>query len=411
MSHGVDLDPTFVAASAAAVSIAARSILCTCALLRLRRRLPAAAEMPPVSVLKPLCGVDEGLLDNLRSLARQDYPGGFELVLGATDADDPALVVARRLQREHPEVAMTIVVGDPEAAINRKVANLVGLAAAARHGVLVVSDSNVRVGPDYLRAMAAELAQPGVGLVGNLIAGDHERGAGGVLESLQLNGFIAGSVSGAASLLGHPCVIGKSMMLRRADLDKIGGWAAVGDVLGEDYMMGRAFERAGMRVVISSYVVRTVVGRWSIARFVQRHLRWAQMRRWIAPGVFVLEPLMSPTPWMLTLAWCAARGGGALGLAPVSWLGLAMLGALWALGLEALQARALRGHALRLRELALVPLKDVAMLAIWSMAWVRRAVSWRGHAYRIGPDSRLVPIGALGELDASTPAVLGPPDP
>jgi ceramide glucosyltransferase len=402
MSHGVDLDPTFVAASAAAISLATRTLLCACTLLRLRKPVPALRDAPPISVLKPLCGVDEGLLDNLRSLVRQDYPGDFELVLGVTAPDDAALPVARRLQREHPEAAITIVVGEPDAAINPKVANRGGSENVARHELLLVSDSNVHVAPDYLRAMAAELGEPGVGLVGNLIAADHERGTGGVLESLQLNGFIAGSVSGAASLFGHPCVIGKSMMLRRSDLARLGGWEHFGAVLGEDYVMGRSFARAGMRVAISSYVVKTVVGRWSVARFVQRHLRWAQMRRWIAPGVFALEPLMSPTPWLLTLAWCSALVGDGLGLA--------LAGTAWALVLEALQARALRGRAPRLRELALVPLKDIAMLAIWTMAWLRRSVVWRGHAYRIGPDSRLAPIDALTLHDEPTPAVAGLPE-
>jgi ceramide glucosyltransferase len=402
MSHGVDLDPTFVAATTAAASLAARTLLCACALLRLRRPVPELVDAPAISVLKPLCGVDEGLLENLRSLAQQDYPGTFELVLGVTAPDDAALPIARRLQRELPELPITIVVGDPDAAINPKVANLVGIASAARHEVLLVSDSNVRVPPDYLRAMAAELGQPNVGLVGNLIAGDRERGTAGVLESLQLNGFIAGSVCGAATLLGHPCVIGKSMMLRKRDLVRLGGWEHFGAVLGEDYVMGRSFARAGMKVAISSYVVPTVIGRWSVSRFVQRHLRWAQMRRWIAPGVFVLEPLMSPTPWLLTLAWCSALVGGTLGLS------LALVGTLWALLLEALQSRALRGHAPRLHELLLVPFKDVAMLAIWSMAWLRRSVTWRGHAYRIGPDSRLVPIDLL--LDEPTPAVAGSTD-
>lgn len=402
MSHGALLDPTLVAASTAAVSLAARTVLCGCALLRLHRPVPPLVEARPISVLKPLCGADEGLLENLRSLARQDYPGGFELVLGVTSASDAALPIARQLQREHPGRRITIVVGDPDAAINPKVANLMAIAAAAAHEVVLVSDSNVRVGPDYLRAMAAELAQPGVGLVGNLIAGDHERGPGGVLESLQLNGFIAGSVSGAAELLGHSCVIGKSMMFARADLERIGGWSAVGGVLAEDYVMGRSFARAGLRVVISSYVVHTVVGRWSVARFVQRHLRWAQLRRWIAPGVFVLEPLMSPTPWLFTLAWCAMLTGGALGFGAFTWLALALLGGAWALVLEASQSHALRGRMPSLPQLALVPVKDVAMLAIWSMAWLRRSVSWRGHAYRIGPDSRLVPIDALVRFEEAS---------
>jgi len=381
MSFDVDQLPTLFVATAAATSLGARTLLGICAAVRLRRRVPELYDAPPISVLKPLRGAEAHLYDDLSSLLCQDYPGQWELVLGVTDPGDDALPVARRLQREHPHHRIVIVVGKPGAAMNPKVANLLGIAAVARHDIWLISDSNVRARPDYLRAMVAELGAPGVGLVANIVAGDDAASLGAVLESMQLAGFIAGTVCGADMLFGHVCVIGKSMLLRKRELARLGGLQAFADVLGEDYAMGRAFAGAGMKVTISSHIVHTTLGAWSLRSFAMRHLRWAQMRRWIAPRTFIAEPLLSPTPWLLVLAFL----GGA-------WTSVAAIGLLWAMAIEALSARSLRGGAVRWRELGLVPVKDLAMLSFWMLAWVRRSVTWRGNHYRIGPGSVLTPV-------------------
>jgi len=354
---------------------------------------------PAVSILKPLRGLDEGLYENLRSIAQQDYPGAVQIVLGATSADDPALAVARRLQHEHPELDIAIVVGRPNRARNPKVANLIGLTEAAAHEILLVSDSNVRVAPDYLSAVVAELAQPGVGLVANVIAVRDERGLGAAFEALQLNGFVASAVCGADELARHPCVIGKSMLLRRSELEALGGWRAFADVLGEDYVIGQTYARAGHRVVISSYIVPTVGGRWSLRRFASRHLRWCQMRRWIAPGAYAAEPVLNPAPWWLGAVWIAGTRTGALGLSAGTWLAAAVLGVLMSVLRESSHARLLGARPLGWHALAGVPVKDLAMLAIWALGWFRRRVQWRGHAYEIGPGSRLEPLGSDAELE------------
>jgi ceramide glucosyltransferase len=394
MAFDVDQLPILVVATAAATSLGTRTLLATCAALRLRRAVPPLVSAPPISVLKPLRGADERLHENLCSLLRQDYPGDWQLVLGVTDRDDPALPIARRVQAEHPEHSIVVIVGSPGAATNPKVANLLGIAGAAHHELWLVSDSNVRAEPDYLRSMVAELAVPGVGLVANIVAGESPRSLGAKLEALQLGGFIAGSICAADMLFGHVCVIGKSMLMRRDDLARLGGLRAFADVLGEDYAMGRAFDRAGMKVAISSHVVRTTLGAWTVDSFLRRHLRWAQMRRWIAPSVFAAEPLMSPTPWLVVLA--------ALGNVWPALVGLA-----WALAIEAVGQRALHRTALRGRDLAWVPLKDVAMLLVWLLAWVVRDVSWRGHRYRIGPGSALTPISIDRECPAPACASAG----
>jgi ceramide glucosyltransferase len=391
-----ELLPCAVAVGAAA-SLAANGLTHWCVRRKLRRARPPLREAPPVSILKPLRGLDDGLYDNLRSLARQDYPGRMQLVLGTTSADDPALAVATRLRDENPGLDIAIVVGRPGHVHNPKVANLVGLAEAAEHELLLVSDSNVRVGPDYLAAIVAELSEPGVGLVANVIAVRDTQGVGAAFEALQLNGFVASAVCGADELLGHPCVIGKSMLLRRGELEALGGWRAFGDVLGEDYVIGRAYAGAGHRVVISSYVVPTVGGRWTLSRFASRHLRWCQMRRWIAPTIYAAEPVLNPAPWWLGALVVAGTRGSALGVPALGWIGAAGLGIAASMLREASHARLL-GATLRWTALAWVPAKDVAMLGIWALGWLRRRVECRGHAYRIGPGSRLQPVAARASI-------------
>jgi ceramide glucosyltransferase len=347
-----------------------------CAHVFLSRRPASDGPRPPVSLLKPLKGADDDLYANLATFTRQRYPR-YQIVFGAEDPDDPALAVARRIRDENPHLDITVVAGADPLGRNPKVTNLASLSRFARHDFWLISDSNVRVRPDYLRDTMACFADRDVGMVTNPFAGVGERTPGAAMENLHLNSLVAGCMSGAELLTDMACVVGKSMVFRRAGFEALGGWAAVKDILAEDYVLATRFHEAGHRVVTAPHRIETVNVSWSARRFLNRHLRWGQIRRWNSTRAFAGEPLMNPIPFALAAA-----------LAGLPWVA----GAVVALKImsDSILAKRLRGRAYRLRDLVLIPVKDLVIAGVWIVAIFRRRVWWRGNALRIGPGSALV---------------------
>lgn len=335
---------------------------------------------PAISVLKPLCGVDEGLYENLLSFVQQRYPE-YELVIGIQDPSDPAIALVEQLQAAYPEVPLRLLVhGEDDPSANPKVVSLLHMARVARYEHWLISDSNVRVDPDYLSSVAAEMEDPNVGLVSSIIIGAGGVSLGAACENLHLNTFVMGGVC-VADLADHPCVVGKSMLMRRHELSKLGGLESMRSVLAEDYQLGQLYHAAGYRVALSKAPVATYNQHLTVRRFLARHLRWAQLRRTCALGPFLSEPLLYTSPFLLA----------PLLLSDAHWFYLSAVGLCARVGSDALLARRASGHWPTFSALAFLPAKDTLLLGAWSMALVRRSVTWRGHSLRIGPGSRLVP--------------------
>ena len=187
-----------------------------------------------------------------------------------------------------------------DAGLNPKVNNLIPAYSAAKYDYILISDSNVMVESNYLREIMGPMGEPEVGLVSNLIRGMGGRSLGSVFENLHMNSFVMGSVCFLDSFLKMPCVVGKSMLMRRADLEAIGGFHAVKDVLAEDYLIGKKMAENGKRVVLSSHMVNNVNHYWGIRRFINRHTRWGKLR-WKIGGPKYLSELIGNAPFMASL--------------------------------------------------------------------------------------------------------------
>jgi ceramide glucosyltransferase len=341
-----------------------------------RRRLPDYT--PPVTVFKPLKGIDEELEQNLRSFFRLDYPT-YQLLFCVADPADPAADVARRLIGEFPDRDAELIVGCPAFGLNPKVESLAAMEARRKHDVILISDSNVRVRPDYLRETACYLADPGVGLVSNIFVGVGELQSAAVMENLHLNGYIAGGVA-LASVLRITCVVGKSMLMPARVLAAIGGFAAVRNFLAEDQVIGALVRKAGYSIRLSHHVVENVNRRRGFRWFLNRHSRWHKIRFRMALPVFLFEPAANLAT--VGLVWAFSGDSG------VAWGGLLLLVGL-GMFRDAVQTRWLRGSFPKLRHLAFSPAKDLLLTPVWLDAFVHRTIQWRGASFHVGRLTRL----------------------
>ncbi len=348
-----------------------------------------------VSVLKPLKGLDDDLEANLESFCRQNHPE-YEIIFGAADGADPALPIARKVARNHPELPIRIVVGDWATGFNPKVRLLRTLIRSARYDTILISDSNVRASECYLSATTAELCDPKVGLVSNPIIGTGGATFGSSVENLQLNSYALQGIVLANFVGKHVCVVGKSMLLRRRALEEAGGFEKFADVLAEDYLIGRAVARAGWRVVTSPIAIQSVSNSGSLKTAWQRHLRWAQIRKNLGIGGYLFELVLSPNIW-LTLAAIVAICSPfvhSMRCQTPALIGCAMAYALVCLS-EAISVRKWSGDNTPLAIGVLrASVRQYLQLSWWLFAWCTNEVSWRGNKLHIGRGSRLsIPRG------------------
>lgn len=351
---------------------------------------PVLVGSPGITVFKPLKGVDDALEANLRSFFEQDYPR-FQLLFGVQDADDPVIGIVEKLLRAYPQVRARLVVDGTETGLNPKINNLCNMYPYARHPHLLISDSNVRVGRDYLRGMMAALQQDGVGLVTSTIRGVGARSIGALMENLHLNTFVAGSVWMAEHLADMPIAIGKSMLFSRGTLERIGGFAAFREFLAEDYLLGEAVAGLGLRVTTLTAAVENVNRDWTLARFCNRHARWARIRKAVNPLTYCAELLTNPVAVAAVYALLRLDAAG---------LGLLAGTAALKTALDA-GTTAVVGHDLPWHRFLLVPVKDLLVGLIWYLPWLSSRVVWRGREFRIRRQTRLEAVAPARVKEAA----------
>ena len=373
-----------------------------------RNRTDEAAVGPPVTLLKPVCGMEAGLEDNLTSFFEQQYPS-FEIVFGARRGDDPALEVVRRISHKYPFVPVKIVTTGEPLWPNAKVCSLVKMYARAAHDYLIISDSDVHVEPNYIAEVVRPLLNPKNSMVTCLYRGVPTGGLWSRLEALGMSVEMTSGAIVANLLEGMKFALGPTMAVRRDALDAVGGFEPLADYCADDYVLGREIAESGRRVVMSQHVIDHVVINRRFACSMRHQIRWMKSTRFSRR---------------------AGHTGTALTFAmPFGVLGLVAGGALhqWAIGIGLFAAAYVSrvilsiaagwgvvrdGRALRLAWL--YPLRDVMGFGFWFASYFGRRIVWRGDWYRLEDGGRMVlvqPTAAtvartLADTEAVAPTVV-----
>lgn len=333
-----------------------------------------AADLPAVTVLKPLHG-DEPLLEQaLASTLTQDYPL-FQVVFGVQHHADPALAVVSRLRLRFPLIDVSVVVNAAQHGANRKVSNLINMAAAAKHDVLVIADSDLHVQPDWLRQLAAALRQPGAGMATTLYAGlpATTRLAARLGAAQITHLFLPGVV--LARMLGRQDSLGATMALRRETLERIGGFRALVDHLADDNVLGRKVQALGLAVRLADTVPATTVPEPTLRALFIHELRWARTIRALVPLEFAASAVQLRIFWAAVAIVASAGAPWSWGLFALAWLLAAMAGR----GVDRGLAPLLEQFRFRCPVL-LLPLREVFSVAVMLASYAGRRVDWRGHS-------------------------------
>jgi ceramide glucosyltransferase len=337
--------------------------------------------LPPVSILKPLKGVDPEIYETFRSHCDQDYPADYEIIFGVSEANDPAVEVVKRLQEEYPNRRIDLVVCSERLGLNVKISNLAQMLRTARYDYLIVNDSDIRVDSTYLRRTIAPLRDPYVGLVTCLYRAKASATLGSCLESLGISTDFAPGVLVARFLEGIHFGLGSTLAFRRRELEAIGGFESLLDYLADDYQLGRRISDLGLRVSLSEVVVETFLPAYSLTQFLQHQLRWGRAIRDSRRGGYLGLIFTFGLPWALLAALTNYREMWPWGLL-VLVFGLRMAVALVVGG------RILRDRQV-LKWLLLLPLRDVIAVVVWIASLAGNTIEWRGDAFRV-KDGRLI---------------------
>jgi len=348
------------------------------------RRRPISGFTPPISNLKPIRGLDPDAYENFASFCRQDYPE-YELVFCVGDREDPALPLIERLMREFPERKIRVLYGSGRNAANDKVAKLARLVSEAAYEHVVISDSDVRVRPDYLRTVIAPLADPKIGAVTCFYLPIEERTFIDRLQSIgMMSDFYIGIVV-AWQLDGVKFALGPTIVTTRGRLAAFGGYESIENRPGDDLLVGRLIADQGYEVALTRYPVETVADYQSLSEFFAKRLRWIVVMRHMRPWGHLGLIFTHGLPWALA----------AVAVHPTLTTAVAFLGGYFAVRCAITAMVAVWGLKQKAywRRMALIPLWDAIAFVIWVTSFARRSIRWRGSDYYIRGGA-LVPVSS-----------------
>src|SRR5580704_4992578 len=354
-----------------------------------KTKAPDRGFTPPVSNVKPIRGLDPDAYENFASFCRQDYPD-YELLFCVDDRTDPVLPVIEKLARDFPERQIRVLFGSGRAAANDKVAKLARLVSEAQHEVVVVSDSDVRVGPDYLRSVVAPLANPKVGAVTCFYVPADEKTFAENLQSMGMFSDFYAGILVAWQLDGVKFALGPTIASTRTRLAGFGGYQALENRPADDLLVGRLIAEQGFEVVLLRYSIETVCDYGSFSDLLHKRLRWIVVMRHMRPWGHLGLLLTQGLPW--SLAALAVHPSAAVALGYLGGYMLLRVAMTWIIGIHGLHQPGLW------KQMLLIPVWDAVAFAIWLTSFGRNSIRWRGADYHIR-DGRLVPVASARSGD------------
>jgi ceramide glucosyltransferase len=365
-----------------AVLLTGSLVYCALIVIATRRFLsacpPAPGSQPPISILKPLCGHDDGLEDNLRGFFLQDYPE-YEVLFGVHRRDDPAVPVAEKIINEFSgRISARLVVTGESPIPNAKAFSLNRLVREARHGILVMSDSDVRVTPFLLARLAQEFQEQRTGLISCPYRAVPGKSLWSRLEAIGMNTELLGGVLVARMIEGMRFALGCTVAVRRSVLEEMGGFGYLQEFLAEDFVIGQRAAELGHGVLLSSYVIEHRIGSQGIMRNLGHRLRWARSTRRSRPVGYWGQIFTYPLPWALLL--CAAYHSAW----PAVLLTLALRGSA-----AIATARYVVRDPITQKQWWLLPLQDLIGFLIWISGFVGDTIVWRDRKCTVLRDGRL----------------------
>ena len=349
---------------------------------RVGRRTPRVhrpTAVPATTILKPLCGAEPALYEQLRSFCEQNT-ADLQIVFGVRDAHDPALATVQQLRREFPHLDMQVAVDPAQHGTSSKVSNLLNMMPLVRHDYLVIADSDIRVTPDYIERVIPPLLEEGVGIVTCPYHAAPAPGLWSLLGSLFVNEWFMPSVRVAALAGSRAFAFGATIALRRHTLMRVGGFAAIADQLPDDYRLGELTRRLGLRTVLSEVEVETAVNEASFGGLVRHELRWLRTIRTVQPFGYAVAGITFGLP--VALLGSLLAGGSALTLTLVAITASARL------VVNSLP----RQSTSFMRQLWLVAFNDLLVFSLWCWSFTTRRVHWRNARYRVARDGTLHPV-------------------